>query len=88
MPDNEVPESRPIRIVGFNRLCLAHPKVNGKYITNGDLFDLYATELGKPHDLICFYQRRGLIDLEVLQWRRGINGYTLPRCLSLTRYKN
>lgn len=68
-------------IVNGEEPCLGVPKVNGRHITLGDLFDLYATEWGKPHNLICFYQLHHWLDLEVLQWRKDVNGKRLPNYL-------
>lgn len=68
-------------IEGANKPCYAHPKVNGGWVSLGDIFDLYCGEIGKPHELICLYQQSQLIDLEVLQCVRDVNGRTLPNYL-------
>lgn len=69
-------------VVSGKEPCLSLPKVNGRYIVMEDVFDLYCSECGKPHNLICFYQLHHWIDLEVLQWRREVNGKRLPKYLS------
>lgn len=37
------------------------------YFTPEEVFNLYCTEIGKPHTVILYYQSNGLIALEVLQ---------------------
>jgi len=52
------------------------------YLMAKDLFNLYCTELGKPHGLICYYQNNGWLDLSVLTWVRAFGGIPLPGYLS------
>ena len=61
--------------------CKTIPKVNGKWLTYGDVFNLYCTEIGKPQNLIYLYQCSQLIDIEVLQILTQINGNKLPAYL-------
>ena len=62
--------------------CLDLPLINGKPILYQDIFDLYFSEWGKPHNLICAYQLHHLVDTEVLQWRSEVNGKLLPKYLA------
>ncbi len=36
------------------------------HLTLEDIFDLYCFDIGKPHNLIVWYQMNGLIDLQAL----------------------
>jgi len=47
-------------------------------LSGGELFDLYCTEIGKPHSQICWYQMNGWVDIAVLEWVREIRGIPLP----------
>jgi len=66
---------------GENKLFKSAPKVNGKWLTRGDIFNLYCTEIGKPLELVRFYWQNQLVDLDVLQYKSEVNGQQLPECL-------
>ena len=62
------------------------------YLDGETLFNLYCTELGKPHGTICFYQNEGLIDISVLQWIAGDKAFhgldiRFPKYLALVDSK-
>lgn len=48
-------------------------------LSGEEMFNLYCTELGKPHNQICWYQSKGWVDIAVLEWVRDIRGIPLPR---------
>lgn len=66
-------------VTGGEKPCYAVPKVNGKWVSLGDMFNLYSNEWGKPRELILLYQYSQLIDLVVLQWMRDVNGKPMPK---------
>jgi len=55
------------------------------WLSPADIFDLYCTELGKPHNLIVWYQKSGWIDVEVLQWV-AYNSTLKPLNIDFPRY--
>jgi len=48
-------------------------------LSGGEIFNLYCTEMGKPHKQICWYQSEGWVDIAVLDWMQEIRGIPLPR---------
>lgn len=54
------------------------------YFDGETLFALYCTEIGKPHNLIVWYQKNGWLDLWALQWAGDIpelRSFPIPRYL-------
>lgn len=51
------------------------------HLSNEEVFELYCLDIGKPHELIVYYQLNGLVDSEALLAVRDIRGLPMPEYL-------